>query len=448
MKKLSPVAYRSLFIKHVRRFLQNVATSSELHGNHAVAVSGGLDSMTLLWFATTLHREGIIGPVRAIFVNHNTRPGQKDEGLLVKKFCEELGVPFVELIAEGLQASDSNFESKARKVRSQLINSNLRKGEMRWSGHHLDDSYEWNFMQRNRSTNPKSMIGIPVRNKNIVRPFLCVTRAQIKRIAKFEGIPYVNDPTNFDLKYDRNFVRLKIVPLIKERYPKYLKFYSHFANFSAMVLKKSLLNRSGSSNLFVFENGAALIGKHFSELEIQELIHNYSNTDRGEIITPIQRMLKAIENGKKGPFHFSGGVEAYSSHSVLMLYHQGMKNYDESIAKSLTLLSKNSLLMMESFGKAELEHAWQNLLQSPDALMNLPGLVLVMESESVCKTLNTSVYDSLFPRVSAVCKEKGLRFITFQKCLDVWMQKREKLPERLRLIPMYTLLPKSEDHSV
>jgi hypothetical protein len=227
-----------------------------------------------------------------------------------------------------------------------------------------------------------------------------------------------------------------------------------------MVLKISILNRTSSSSLFVYENGAVLVGKPYSELQIQELIHNYSNTDRGEIITPIQRMLKAIENGKKGPFHFSGGMEAYASHGLLQLYRQGMKNHDESIANTLTHLSKNALIMMPAFGKKELEFAWQNLLQSPHALMDMPGLVLVMESESVCKTLNTSVYDPLFPKISAVCKEKGYRFITFQKCLDVWMQKREKLPEKLRLIPLYnlanifnsenghSLLPKSEFDSV
>lgn len=439
MKKLGPISYRSLFMKHALHFLGQVAHGDELSGNHVVAVSGGLDSMTLLWFANELYRVGKIGKVRAIFVNHNTREGQKAEGELVKKFCDQENIPFKELSVTGLSPYDSNFEAKARKARRNLCLGDLQKNELLWVGHHLDDSFEWNFMQRHRSTNPKSTIGIPVRNKKIIRPFLCVTRAQIKRLSKFEGIPYADDPTNKDLKYDRNFVRQKIVPLIKERYPKYLKFYANFANFSATMLKINLLHKGGASRLFVYEDGALLVGKYFSQTQIQELIHIYSNTDRGEIITPIQRMLKAIDNGKKGPFHFSGGLEAYASRGLLMIYRQGMKNYDEQIAGVLSELSKNTLLMMSPFKKTELEYAWQNLLQSSDALMNLPGLVLVMESESICKTLNTSVFDPMFPKVSKVCQEKGIRFITFQKCLDVWMQKKERLPETLRLIPLYSL---------
>jgi tRNA(Ile)-lysidine synthase len=439
MKKLSPVSYRVLFLKHVWRFMGNVASSRELEGNHAVAVSSGLDSMTLLWFASSLHKQGKIGPVRAFFVNHHTREGQNDDRDLVKAFCKQEGVPFFELHAEGLASNESNFEAKARKKRRDLCLDTLLRNELLWVGHHLDDSFEWSFMQRNRSTTPRASIGIPVRNRQIIRPFLCVTRAQIKRLSTFEGIPFRDDPTNLDTRFDRNFVRHKIVPLIKSRYPKYLKFYAHFANFSAIMLKINMMTRGGASKVYVYEQGAALIGRHFSETQIQELLHHYSNADRGEIITPIERMLRAIDNGKKGPFHFSGGMEAYYSHSLLMIYRQKRTNYDAQIALVLSQLTTYALSNMNKYKKTELEYAWQNLLTSPDALQNLPGLVLVLENDSILKTMNASVFDPLFPEVSRVCKEKNLKFLSFQKCIDVWMQKKEKLPETLRLLPLCNL---------
>lgn len=439
MKKLSPIAYRSLFFKHVTRFIENTTTPKERAGGHVIGVSGGIDSMTLLWFAHRLHKEGLIGPVRGVFVHHHTREGQDLDAELVKKFCKEEGIPIKQLDAKGLGAGLANFEARARNTRRELCLSDLKKGELLWSAHHLDDSFEWNLMQRHRSTNPRSTIGIPVRNRKIARPFLCVSKAQIRRLARFEGIPYREDPTNKDIRYDRNYVRNLIVPLIKKRYPKSLKFYSHFANFSAMMLKVNLIGERRASNLFVFENGALLLGRQFSELQIQELIHNYSHADRGEIITPIERMLRAIDNGKKGPFHFSGGMEAYYSYGLLMIYRQGMRNYDEEIARGLSQFSKNSLQMMSEYTRKELEHAWQNLISSHDAMLNMPGLVLVLESESICKTLNTSVFDPLFPLTSQVCQEKGLRFMTFRKCLEIWNQKSEKLPEKLKLLPLNNL---------
>ncbi len=439
MKKLSPIAYRALFFKHVWRFFGHVASSKELSGSHAIAVSGGIDSMTLLWFANTLHRQGKIGPVRAVFVHHHTREGQKGDEAVVKKLCKQEGIPLTVLHVKGLSALDSNFEARARKIRRDLCLENLKKNEMLWAGHHLDDSYEWNFMQRCRSNNPKSAIGIPVRNRALVRPFLCVTKKQIQTIAKFEDIPFREDPTNLNLKHDRNYVRHVIIPTIRKRYPAYLKSYAHIANFTAMMLKISVMNRTGTSTIFVFEEGGMLQGKIFSEIQVQELLHAYSNADRGEIVGPIVRMLRAIDNGKKGPFDFSGGLTAYHSYNLLMIYKKEVQNYDQSIATVLSQLTEKQLIEMPYYRRVELQHAWTNLLRTPDALLNMPGLVLVLESDSILKTLNTSVFDSLFPEVSRVCQERGLRFMTFTKCLDLWRSKKEKLPERLRLLPLCNL---------
>lgn len=436
MKKLSPIAYRALFFKHLWRFLGNITTPSELSRGHAISVSGGLDSMTLLWVAQTLHKQGKIGPVRALFVHHHTRTEQQGDLVMIQKFCELEGIPFKALHISGLSSQDSNFEEKARVGRRDLTLKDLKKHERLWLGHHLDDSYEWALMQRNRSTNLKSTLGIPVRNHKIIRPFMCVTRSQIKKLGRFEGIPYHEDPTNRDTRFDRNYVRHEVVPKIRARFPKYLKHYSHVSNFAAMNMKISVLSRTGTAELFVFDDGAVLIGKIFSEVQLQEILHTYSSADRGEIISPIVRMLKAIENGKKGPFHYSGGMEAYSSYGMLMIYRQNLKNYDASIANVLSQLTDLQLSELPTYKRVELEHAWQNLLKTPDAMLNMPGLVLVLESDSVCKTLNTSVFDSLFPEVSAICKKRGLRFMSFQKCIELWWAKREKLPERLRLIPL------------
>lgn len=439
MKKLRPIAYRSLFFKHVWRFLQQVASVDELAGPHAISVSGGLDSMTLLWVAKTLYEQGKIGPIRALHVHHGTRKGQDKDEELVAKFCKREGIPFKVLHAKGLGDFHNNFEARARRARKELFSQELSNRELLWYGHHIDDSYEWGFMQRARSTNPKAVLGIPVRNGPFIRPFNCVTRAQIKRLAKFEGIPFRDDPTNNDIKYDRNFIRKQIVPLIKDRYPKFLKQYVYLMNFFAMNLGISTLTKAGPAEIYAYDNGALLRGYHFSEIQIQEIIHSYSDTDRGELIMPIQRMLRAIDNRKKGPFQFSGGVDAYYTAGLLMIYCQKNVNHDQSIAKILNSLSPLELMQLPPYKRVELEHNWDNLLKSADAMSNMPGLVIVLESESVCKTLNCSVFDPLWPHVSQVCKNRGFRFTTMVKCIETWKVKKEKLPERLRLLPLSNL---------
>jgi tRNA(Ile)-lysidine synthase len=438
MKNLSPVAYRTLFLKHVTNFVDAITTPRELRGFHVVAVSGGLDSMTMLWFMNELRKEEKIGPIRVVFVHHHTRPGQDEDQKLIEKFCREESLPFTVLHAENLPGG-SNFEDRARRIRRSLLLNGLSQGELLWLGHHLNDSYEWAIMQRNRTSRVKSTLGIPVRNGRIVRPFLCVSRKQLEKIAAFEGIPYREDPTNKDLSFDRNYVRHKIVRAISRRFPKYLKHYVNISNQASMNMNSNVLMKSALTNVYSYEDGAVLIGQKFDVVQIQELMHTYSHADRGEIVGPVGKMLDAIRNGKKGPFQFSGGLEAYHSHELLMIYRKGMKNSDESIAKILRTLPNNTLENLATYSYQELRNSFDHFLKSPYAMCDMPGLILVLENKNTCKTLNTSVYDSRFPQVSQVCQEKGLRFLTYTKCLSRWRSRRKSLPEKLCLLPLHNL---------
>ncbi len=439
MKKLSQTAFRALFIKHVFRFLGNVASPQELTGPHLIAVSGGVDSVALLWTALTLFKEGKIGPIRAVFVHHHTRQGQDQDGELVKTFCEDHHIPFIRLDAIGLSGGIGNFEQRARTSRRSLLMDELKPNERLWLGHHLDDSYEWSIMQKYRSGQPKSSLGIPVRNGAIIRPFLCVTKDQILSLAQFEAIPYRDDPTNIDTKYDRNFLRSELVPVVKKRYPKYLKHYVNHANHLAVILGLSITNRVNENHIHVYKQGAILQGPQFSQYQVQDLLESFSNTDRGEISAQILKMFKAIDNAKKGPFHFSGGTEVYHSHKLLMIYQQKMKNHDQAIAKVLAGISDEELKSLPTFTRQDLEVTWQNLTKSSDAMLNMPGLILICEPSNIAKNLNASVFDPLFPAVSRVCQQRNYRFVTCLKCLETWDRRKNKLPEKLKLLPLWTL---------
>lgn len=439
MKKLSRQSFRQLFFRHVEKFIAAVTRPQDLPGAHAVAVSGGRDSMTLLWFLHELHKEKKIGPLRAIFLHHHTRKGQDLDEKLVRDFCEERKIPFVSLSAHSLDPKAGNFEARARIVRRELLLNGLSQQELLWQGHHLNDSYEWAIMQRNRSSRIKTILGIPVRNGRIIRPFLCVSRAQIERLSEFESIPFREDPTNLDLSYDRNFVRHEVVAKIAERFPKYLKHYVNISNQAAMNMHANILGKRALIDVYSYEDGAVLIGLKFDVVQIQELMHAYSEADRGELVGPIGRMIDAIRNGKKGPFQFSGGLEAYHSHNLLMIYLKGMKTNDHAIAQILRTLPNETLENLATYRRDELATSFQNFLKNPNAMSDMPGLILVLENNYVCKRLNCSVFDARFPEVSQVCQERGLRFITYTKCLERWPSQKKNLPEKLRLLPLWNL---------
>ena len=439
MKKLSSRAFRALFFKHVFRFLGNVASSKEIAGSHVIAVSAGLDSMALLWFAHALHSQGKVGPIRAVFIHHHTRAGQDKDGDLVRSFCSNHQIPFKMLHINDLSSDVGNFENRARKFRRALLLNDLEKNESLWLGHHLDDSYEWSLMQKYRSGLPKSSLGIPVRNGQIIRPFLCVSKDQLQSLCRFERIVYRDDPTNSDIKYDRNFLRSEIIPIVKKRYPKYLKHYVSHSNYMSVILHLNITNRVNGNQINVYQDGAIIQGSQYSQFQVQELLHSFSHRERGEISSQILKMFKAIDNGRKGPFHFSGGTEAYSSFNLLMIYQQKMMNHDQVIARVLSGMTDEEIHSLPTFSRSDLKRAWNNLAKSSDAMLNMPGLVLICEPTNISKNLNGSVYDSLFPSVSHVCKNRHYRFVTALKCLEMWERKKEKLPERLSLLPLWTL---------
>lgn len=438
MKNLSPMGYQNLFLKHVHRFLQRILTPCEIKAGHVIGVSGGVDSMTLLWLAQKLHQQNKIGPIRVLFVHHHTRDGQDEDAQLVQEFCNEHQIPFKILDAFNLDSSRGNFEARARKMRRDLLIQDVDNKERLWLGHQIDDSYEWSLMQRYRSGAPRSSLGIPVRNGRIVRPFLAVTKAQIRKLAKNEGIPFREDPTNTDTRHLRNFLRGEIVPILKKKFPNYLKHYVSHANYMAMLLHLGL-NRVSNTKIYAYADGAMLVGQDFSQFQIQELIHNYSTSDRGEIASQIVKMLKAIDNQKKGPFYFSGGIRAYYNHRQLILFHQRLKNNDENVARTLAKLSDTDLFSLPQFSREDLMRSWTNFLARPDAMKDMPGLVLVLENKNICKTLNTSVYEPLYPQLSEMIKSRGFALMSCLKCMDVWKQKENKLPDSLRLLPLWTL---------
>lgn len=439
MKKLNSTAYKTLFLKQVGKFIDVITTPRELEGPHAIAVSGGRDSMTLLWILNHLHKERKMGPIRAVFVHHHTRPGQDDDQLLVEEFCRKENIPFSVSHARDLHLTKGNFEERARNIRRALLANGLSQGELLWQGHHLNDSYEWAIMQRNRTSHLISTLGIPVRNGQIVRPFLSVSRKQIERLSEFENIPFREDPTNTNLQFDRNYLRHKVVKNIARRFPKYLKHYVNISNQAAMNLGKSIISRKSLIDVYAYEDGAVLIGLKYDLVQIQELMHEYSNADRGELVGPIGKMLDAIRNSKKGPFQFSGGLEAYHTHTLLMIYQKGMKNSDESYARVLNSLSVETLASLATYSREELENSFRHFLKHRHAMCDMPGLILVLEQGNICKTLNCSVFDARFPEVSRVCQEKGLRFTTYTKCLERWQTRRQNLPEKLRLLPLFSL---------
>ena len=196
-----------------------------------IALSGGADSVALLHFACALGKKKQF-KVCACHVNHNLRPTAKRDENLVIKLCKELGVPLIvkKVAVKTLAKKEKlSLEHAARKLRYKALEEAAQKYKAKVIAfaHHADDNIETFFLNILRGTQLKGLGGIPVERPfgdiKIIRPFLCLSKQEILDYCAYHNLPFENDETNFDDIYTRNFIRLKLLPMLEEKQPQIRK---------------------------------------------------------------------------------------------------------------------------------------------------------------------------------------------------------------------------------
>ena len=194
------------------------------------AVSGGADSMALLW-AMCLLQEQLEISVEAAHFNHNLR-GEESlrDAEFVAAFCKDRGI--VLHWGEGsVTAGQKGLEAAAREARYAFLES--LPGKIA-TAHTADDNAETLLMHLIRGTGLKGLGGIsPVRG-NIIRPMLTVTRQEVLRFLEEEKITYVTDSSNETDAFLRNRIRHRVMPILTEENP------SIAENLSATALRLRL----------------------------------------------------------------------------------------------------------------------------------------------------------------------------------------------------------------
>ena len=198
-----------------------------------LALSGGLDSMVLLHALSELVKnERIPAKIRAVHVNHRLHKDSDNWEIFCIERCAALNVPIkVERLKKGLLHEDeSNLEYKARKERYKVFASAIDRDCCMLLAHHLDDQLETLFFRLNRGAGIKGLTAVPQNRElgatKIYRPLLRHSRKSIQQYAESEKLDWIEDSSNANVSYDRNFLRHKILPEIEKRWPNYRKSWS------------------------------------------------------------------------------------------------------------------------------------------------------------------------------------------------------------------------------
>ena len=245
----------------------NLLNTNDLY---IVGLSGGADSVALL----LMLKEGGFN-VHAAHCNFLLRGAEsdRDEAFCVS-LCQQLGVElhrahfYTRTYAESHHVS---IEMAARELRYKWFEQ-LRE-DIGAAGicvaHHRDDSVETVLLNLVRGTGLRGLTGIQPRNGSILRPLLCVSRAEIEAFLAEKGQEYVTDSTNLEADVQRNIIRLEVLPLLRRLNPAVAENIQRTAENlseaqqvlnvaiasinSCKILELSNLEKYGSSEYLVFE---------------------------------------------------------------------------------------------------------------------------------------------------------------------------------------------------
>ncbi|CAL4042156.1 tRNA(Ile)-lysidine synthase [Buchnera aphidicola (Tetraneura ulmi)] len=187
-----------------------------------IAYSGGIDSTVLLYKFIFLKRKDRKIKFRVIHINHSVQKESYNWSQFCENICKKEKINIIIKKIKNNYIKKYGLEADLRKQRYKEIKKEIKKNEILLTAHNLDDQCETFFLALKRGSGPTGLSSMPYKKnigKNLhIRPFLNVTKKKITQWAVEKKLTWIEDPSNKNIKNDRNFIRKKIIPLFESRW--------------------------------------------------------------------------------------------------------------------------------------------------------------------------------------------------------------------------------------
>lgn len=221
-----------------------------------VGLSGGVDSVVLLHLLAKVCQKSGLYTLRAIHIHHGLSPNGDKWQAFCQQICQKKGIPFVTEKLH-LASPHQNVEETARLARYGAVARHLSPQEIFVTAHHLDDQVETFFLALKRGSGLQGLSAMQALSQMgdvaIFRPLLPTSRKQIEAYANAYALQWVEDESNQDVRYDRNFLRHHILPV----------FTSRWEHFPHTVQRTA--NLCGEQQALIDELLAPIFGKFFDK---------------------------------------------------------------------------------------------------------------------------------------------------------------------------------------
>lgn len=213
--------------------LQNVIQANTDKNIFIIAYSGGLDSHVLLHVMSELKKNNPAIKIQAVHINHQINLNANQWATHCKKICAELNIPLaIEKVNLNLKPGDS-LEENARNARYVALQKYIDKNSVLLTAHNANDQAETFLLQALRGAGPKGLSAMPVKKKLgngfLIRPLLNFSRDELEKYALMHNFKWIEDDSNVDPRFRRNFLRHEIFPLLKKQYPTLINNFSRSA---------------------------------------------------------------------------------------------------------------------------------------------------------------------------------------------------------------------------
>lgn len=171
-----------------------------------LAVSGGADSMAMLALAHLCWP----GQIEAATVDHGLRPEAREEARMVADWCADHHVPHA--ILTPANPISGSVQAEARTARYALLEAWRTERGLGWllTAHHADDQLETVLLRLGRGSGVGGLASVRARRGTILRPMLGMRRAALRDYCDAEDVPYIDDPSNADERFDRARLRRRL----------------------------------------------------------------------------------------------------------------------------------------------------------------------------------------------------------------------------------------------
>ncbi len=177
--------------------------------------------------------------LRGLHVDHGLQPAAADFRRFCRRTALRWGLPLTLIKASVQLAGGESVEQAARDARRKALAAALMPGELLLTAQHADDQLETLLLALLRGAGPAGLAGMPAAmsfaGSRLLRPLLDLEHAQLLSYARAQQLEWIDDPTNDDPRFDRNYLRARVLPVLKSRWPAAARTAGRSARHSAVA---------------------------------------------------------------------------------------------------------------------------------------------------------------------------------------------------------------------